>query len=48
MTDKQPQQRHQIGIVGLGVTGPNLMLNMADPDCSVADYGFEALSVEEK
>jgi hypothetical protein len=24
------------------------MLNMADPDCSVADYGFEALSVEEK
>jgi len=48
MTDKQPQQRHEIGMVGLGVMGRNLVLNRADPDCSVADYGFEALSVEEK
>ena len=51
MTDKPPQQRAEIGRVGLGVvTEPNLnlMLNMTDCDCSVADYGFEALSIEEK
>jgi 6-phosphogluconate dehydrogenase len=29
MTNKQPQQRHEISMVGLGVMGYNLVLNMA-------------------
>jgi 6-phosphogluconate dehydrogenase len=48
MTNKLPPQGYEMGMVGLGVMGRNLVLNMADPDCSVADYGFEALSVGEK
>jgi 6-phosphogluconate dehydrogenase len=48
MTNKQPQQQYTIGMVGLGVMGRNLLLNMADHGCAVAGYGFEALSGEEK
>jgi 6-phosphogluconate dehydrogenase len=48
MTHKLRQQWYEIGMMGLGVMGRNLVLNMADHDCSVADYGFEALSLEEK
>ena len=33
MTNKQPQQQYAIGMVGLGVMGRNLMLNMADHGC---------------
>ena len=29
MTNKQSQQRYEIGMVGLGVMGRNLVLNMA-------------------
>jgi 6-phosphogluconate dehydrogenase len=34
----QPQPRYQIGMVGLGVMGRNLLLNMADHGFSVAGY----------
>lgn len=30
MTNMQPQQRYEIGLVGLGVMGCNLVLNIAD------------------
>jgi broad specificity phosphatase PhoE len=36
MTNKQPQQRYEIGMVGLGVMGRNLVLNMADHGCAAA------------
>ena len=38
MTNQQPQQRYEIGMVGLGVMGRNLVLNMADHGCAVAGY----------
>jgi len=38
MTNKQPQQQCEIGMVGLGVMGRNLVLNMADHGFSVAGY----------
>jgi 6-phosphogluconate dehydrogenase len=30
MTNMRPQQRYEIGIIGLGVIGRNPLLNMAD------------------
>jgi 6-phosphogluconate dehydrogenase len=36
MTNKQPQQQYAIGMVGLGVMGRNLLLNMADHGFPVA------------
>jgi Cu2+-exporting ATPase len=41
--DTQTQQGHQIGMVALGVTGHNLLLNMADRGFSVA--GVETADV---
>jgi 6-phosphogluconate dehydrogenase len=37
MTNKQLQQRYEIGMVGLGVIGRNLVLNMADHGWAVAN-----------
>jgi 6-phosphogluconate dehydrogenase len=38
MKNIQPQQRFEIGMVGLGVMGRNLLLNMADHGFSVAGH----------
>jgi 6-phosphogluconate dehydrogenase len=46
MTNKQPQQRYEIGMVGLGVMGRNLMLNMVDHGCAVAGYDKDQTKVE--
>ena len=46
MTNKQPQQRYEIGMVGLGVMGRNLLLNMADCGCAVAGYDKDQNKVE--
>jgi Glucose-6-phosphate dehydrogenase, C-terminal domain/NAD binding domain of 6-phosphogluconate dehydrogenase len=45
MTNKQPQQQYAIGMVGLGVMGRNLLLNMADHDFSVAGYDKDPAKV---
>ena len=36
MTNKRPRPGHKIGIIGLGVIGRNLLLNMADHGFPVA------------
>jgi len=46
MTNQQPQERSEIGIVGLGVMGRNLVLNMADHGFSVAGYDKDQAKVE--
>jgi 6-phosphogluconate dehydrogenase len=46
MTNQQPQQRYEIGMVGLGVMGRNLVLNMAEHGFSVAGYDKDAAQVE--
>jgi 6-phosphogluconate dehydrogenase len=46
MTNKQPQQQYEIGMVGLGVMGRNLLLNMADHGFAVAGYDKDAVKVE--
>ena len=46
MTNKQPQQRYEISMVGLGVMGRNLVLNMADHGCAVAGYDKDQTKVE--
>ena len=46
MTNMQPQQRYEIGMVGLGVMGRNLLLNMADHGFSVAGYDKDLSKVE--
>ena len=46
MPNKQAQQQYAIGMVGLGVMGRNLVLNMADHGFSVAGYDKEAAKVE--
>jgi 6-phosphogluconate dehydrogenase len=46
MANKQPEQRYEIGMVGLGVMGRNLVLNMADHGFSVAGYDQDAAKVE--
>jgi 6-phosphogluconate dehydrogenase len=45
MTSKQPQNQYEIGMVGLGVMGRNLLLNMADHGNSVAGYDKDATKV---
>jgi 6-phosphogluconate dehydrogenase len=45
MTNKQSQQQFEIGMVGLGVMGRNLVLNMADHGHSVAGYDNDATKV---
>jgi len=42
----QPQQRYEVGMVGLGVMGRNLLLNMADHGFSVAGYDNDLSKVE--
>ena len=46
MRDTQSQQRYEIGMVGLGVMGRNLVLNMADHGFSVAGYDKDKTKVE--
>ena len=38
MTNKQTQKLYEIGMVGLGVMGRNLVMNMAGHGFSVAGY----------
>jgi 6-phosphogluconate dehydrogenase len=45
MANKQPGQRYEIGMVGLGVMGRNFLLNMADHGHSVAGYDKDATKV---
>jgi 6-phosphogluconate dehydrogenase len=40
------KQEYEIGMVGLGVMGRNLVLNMADHGCAVAGYDQDASKVE--
>jgi len=46
MTNKQTQQQYEIGMVGLGVMGRNLVLNMADHGFSVAGYDKDQTKIE--
>src|ERR1017187_2617554 len=46
MRDTRPQQRSEIGMVGLGVMGRNLLLNMADHGFAVAGYDKDQTKVE--
>jgi len=46
MTSTQPQQRYEIGMVGLGVMGRNFLLNMTDHGFSVAGYDRDQAKVE--
>ncbi len=46
MTNTQSTQRYEIGMVGLGVMGRNLVLNMADHGFSVAGYDRDPNQVE--
>ena len=46
MINKHRQQRYAIGMVGLGVMGRNLVLNMADHGCAVAGYDKDQAKVE--
>jgi len=46
MNKMQPQQRCEIGMVGLGVMGRNFVLNMADHGFSVAGYDKDPKQVE--
>jgi 6-phosphogluconate dehydrogenase len=46
MTNIQAQKQYEIGMVGLGVMGRNLLLNMADHKFSVAGYDKDAAKVE--
>ena len=48
MANKQPQQQYTIRMVGLGVIGRNLLLNMADYGFSVAGYDKDQAKVETK
>ena len=45
MTNTQPQQQYEIGMVGVGVMGRNFLLNMADHGHSVAGYDKDATKV---
>jgi 6-phosphogluconate dehydrogenase len=44
--DEMPEQKCDIGMVGLGVMGRNLLLNMADHGYSVAGYDRDSDKVE--
>ena len=46
MTNQQVQPQYAIGMVGLGVMGRNLVLNMADHGCAVAGYDRDQAKVE--
>jgi len=46
MTNKNSQRRYEIGMVGLGVMGRNLLLNMAEHGHSVAGYDKDAGKIE--
>lgn len=47
MTGEQRKHKgHEIGLVGLGVMGRNLLLNMADHGISVAGYDMDPAQVE--
>src|SRR5574337_599135 len=46
MRNAQSQQRYDIGMVGLGVMGRNLVLNIADHDFAVAGYDKDLAKVE--
>ena len=46
MTNQQPQQEYEIGMVGLGVMGRNLVLNMGDHGYSIAGYDKDQTQVE--
>ena len=46
MTNKQSDHQYEIGMVGLGVMGRNLLLNMADHGFSVAGYDKDPTKVE--
>src|ERR1019366_3399070 len=46
MRNTQTQQQSEIGMVGLGVMGRNLLLNMADHGFSVAGYDKDAAKAE--
>ena len=46
MRHTPPQQRSEIGMVGLGVMGRNLLLNMADHGFAVAGYDKDTAKVE--
>jgi 6-phosphogluconate dehydrogenase len=46
MANKQQRQQYEIGMVGLGVMGRNLVLNMADHGFSVAGYDRDPNQVE--
>ena len=46
MTNEHSQQQYEIGMVGLGVMGRNLLLNMADHGFSVAGYNRDPRKVE--
>ena len=45
MINKEPQQKYEIGIVGLGVMGRNLVLNIADQVHFVAGYDKDSTKV---
>src|SRR5689334_5894439 len=45
MTNYKAQQEHDLGMVGLGVMGRNLVLNMSDHGFSVAGYDKDATKV---
>ncbi|HZQ46234.1 MAG TPA: NAD(P)-binding domain-containing protein, partial [Verrucomicrobiae bacterium] len=47
MKEAQSQQRFEIGMIGLGVMGRNLVLNMADHDFSVVGYDKDNIKVKE-
>jgi len=46
MYNKKPQHKYEIGMVGLGVMGRNLVLNMADHGSTVAGYDKDIAKVE--
>jgi 6-phosphogluconate dehydrogenase len=46
MKNAEPQQQSEIGMVGLGVMGRNLVLNMAEHGISVAGYDKDQAKVE--
>jgi 6-phosphogluconate dehydrogenase len=46
MTNKQTQQQYTIRMVGLGVMGRNLLLNITDHGFSVAGYDKDQAKVE--
>src|SRR5437879_6487777 len=46
MTNRNSQRRYEIGMVGLGVMGRNLWLNMAEHGHSVAGYDKDAGKIE--